>query len=213
MRSSDLGSSDTMSIAYTGNISAVGEHEELAGRSINWWGMAFFIASEALIFANLIASYLYLEIRNVNWKPPIDYIIPIIGTVFLLGSSIPIRFAGNAITKGNQRNLKLGLLATITLGALFLVGLGIEYYGAIFDHGFTPRSSLQGSCFYTLTGLHASHVFVGLIFLFVLLMRSLRGDFTAKNHWAIVAGEMYWHFVDGVWVFVLTVVYLLPLIR
>jgi acyl-coenzyme A synthetase/AMP-(fatty) acid ligase len=64
-----------------------------------------------------------------------------------------------------------------------------------------------------LTGLHASHVIVGLIILVVLLLRSLRGDFTAKKHWAIQAGEMYWHFVDGVWVFVLTVVYLLPLIR
>jgi cytochrome c oxidase subunit III len=202
-----------MSIAYTGEVSTVGEHEELAGRGINWWGMAFFIASEALIFANLIASYLYLEIRNGNWKPPIDYIIPIIGTFLLLGSSIPIRFAGNAITKGNQRNLRIGLGATITMGALFLVGLGIEYYGAIFDKNFTPSSSLQGSTFFTLTGLHASHVIVGLIFLFVLLMRSLRGDFTAKSHWAIVAGEMYWHFVDGVWVFVLTVVYLLPLFR
>jgi cytochrome c oxidase subunit III len=202
-----------MSIAYTGEVSTVGEHEELAGRGINWWGMAFFIASEALIFANLIASYLYLEIRNGNWKPPIDYIIPIIGTFLLLGSSIPIRFAGNAITKGNQRNLRIGLGATITMGALFLVGLGIEYYGAIFDKDFTPTSSLQGSTFFTLTGLHASHVIVGLIFLFVLLMRSLRGDFTTKNHWAVVAGEMYWHFVDGVWVFVLTVVYLLPLFR
>ncbi|HEX6110312.1 MAG TPA: cytochrome c oxidase subunit 3 [Ktedonobacteraceae bacterium] len=202
-----------MSIAYTGEVSTVGEHEELAGRGINWWGMAFFIASEALIFANLIASYLYLEIRNGNWRPPIDYIIPIIGTFLLLGSSIPIRFAGNAITKGNQRNLRIGLGATITMGALFLVGLGIEYYGAIFDKNFTPSSSLQGSTFFTLTGLHASHVIVGLIFLFVLLMRSLRGDFTAKSHWAIVAGEMYWHFVDGVWVFVLTVVYLLPLFR
>ena len=202
-----------MSIAYTGEVSASGEHEELAGRGINWWGMAFFIASEALIFANLIASYLYLEIRNGNWKPPVDYIIPIIGTFLLLGSSIPIRIAGSAITKGNQRNLKLGLGATILMGALFLVGLAIEYYGAIFDKNFTPSSSIQGSSFYTLTGLHASHVIVGLVFLFVLLMRSLRGDFTAKNHWALVAGELYWHFVDGVWVFVLTVVYLLPLIR
>jgi len=61
---------------------------------MNWWGMIFFIASEALIFANLIASYLYLEIRNANWRPPVDYIIPIIGTFLLLGSSIPIRIAG-----------------------------------------------------------------------------------------------------------------------
>jgi cytochrome c oxidase subunit III len=204
-----------MSSAYTGEVSASAEHEELAGRGINWWGMAFFIASEALIFANLFASYLYLEIRNpnINWKPDVNYIIPLIGTVLLLGSSIPIRIAGDAITKGNQRNLKLGLVTTIIMGALFLVGLVIEYTGAIFDKGFTPSSSIFGSSFFTLTGLHASHVIVGLVFLSVLLMRSLRGDFTAKNHWAIVAGEMYWHFVDSVWVFVLTVVYLLPLIR
>jgi len=202
-----------MSIAYTGEVSAAGEHEELAGGGINWWGMAFFIASEALIFANLIAAYLYLEIRNGNWRPPVDYIIPIIGTVLLLGSSIPIRFAGNAISKGNQRNLKLGLTFTILMGAAFLVGLGIEYYGAVVEHNFTPSTSLQGSCFYALTGLHASHVIVGLIFLSVVLMRSLRGDFTPKKHWAVVGGEMYWHFVDTVWVFVLTVVYLLPLIR
>src|SRR5215469_4091226 len=202
-----------MSIAYTGEASITGEHEELAGRSINWWGMAFFIASEALIFANLIASYLYLEIRNGNWRPPVDYIIPLIGTFLLLGSSIPVRVAGDSITKGNQRNLRLALLTTIIMGGLFLVGLAIEYTGAIFNEHFTPSSSIAGSSFYTLTGLHASHVMVGLIFLFVLLMRSLRGDFTPKKHWAIVAGEMYWHFVDGVWVFVLTVVYLLPLIR
>ena len=201
-----------MSIAYTGPVSASGEHEELAGGGINWWGMAFFIASEALIFANLIAAYLYLEIRNGNWRPPIDYIIPIVGSVLLFGSSIPIRFAGDAISKGNQRNLKLGLTFTILMGAGFLVGLFIEYYGAIADH-FTPSSSLQGSSFFALTGLHASHVIVGLIFLFVVLLRSLRGDFTPKKHWAVIAGEMYWHFVDGVWLFVLTVVYLLPLIR
>jgi cytochrome c oxidase subunit III len=202
-----------MSIAYTGETSAAGEHEELAGRGINWWGMAFFIASEALIFANLIAAYLYLEIRNGNWRPPIDYIIPIIGSVLLFGSSIPIRFAGDAITKGNQRNLKIGLIATILMGAGFLVGLGIEYYGAIFDHNFTPSSSIFGSSFFALTGLHASHVIVGLIFLIVVLIRSIRGDFTPKNHWAVVAGELYWHFVDSVWLFVLTIVYILPLLR
>ncbi len=202
-----------MSIAYTGEVSASGEHEELAGGGINWWGMAFFIASEALIFANLIAAYLYLEIRNGNWKPPVEYVIPIIGSVLLFGSSIPIRFAGDAISKGNQRNLRLGLTLTILMGAGFLVGLFIEYYGAIVDHNFTPSSSLRGSCFYALTGLHASHVIVGLIFLFVVLLRSIRGDFTPRKHWAVVAGEMYWHFVDVVWLFVLSVVYLLPLIR
>lgn len=202
-----------MSIAYPGEANAAVEHEELAGRGINWWGMAFFIASEALIFANLIAAYLYLEIRNGNWRPPVDYIIPIIGSVLLFGSSIPIRFAGNAITKGNQRNLRIGLIATILMGAGFLVGLGLEYYGAIHDHNFTPSSSIFGSSFFALTGLHASHVIVGLIILIVVLIRSIRGDFTPKNHWAIVAGELYWHFVDSVWLFVLTIVYILPLLR
>ena len=201
-----------MSVARGEQVRAEEEHEELTGRGINWWGMIFFISSEALIFANLIASYLYLEIRNGSWQLPTDLTYPLINTFILLGSSIPIRVAGAGIASGNQRNLKLGLSLTILMGAAFLGGQVYEYSN-LFGQHFTPQATIFGSSFFTLTGFHGLHVTIGLIFLIIVLLRSLRGDFTAKKHWAAQAGEMYWHFVDGVWVFVFSIVYLLPLLR
>lgn len=200
-----------MSVARGEQLEALEEHEQ-EGRSINWWGMVFFITSEALIFANFIAAYLYLEIRNNSWHLPTDLTYPLINTAILLGSSIPIRIAGAGILKGNQRNLKLGLTLTILMGATFLGGQAYEYTG-LFGKNFTPQSTIFGSAFFMLTGFHGLHVTVGLIFLIIVLLRSLRGDFTAKQHFAVQAGEMYWHFVDGVWIFVFSLVYLLPLIR
>ncbi len=201
-----------MSVAHGEQVRAEEEHEELTGRGINWWGMIFFITSEALIFANLIAAYLYLEIRNGSWQLPTDLTYPLINTFILLGSSIPIRVAGAGIAAGNQRNLKLGLSLTILMGAAFLGGQVYEYSN-LFGQHFTPQATIFGSSFFTLTGFHGLHVTIGLIFLIIVLLRSLRGDFTAKKHWAAQAGEMYWHFVDGVWVFVFSIVYLLPLLR
>src|SRR5437588_2633665 len=136
-------------------ITGAAEHE-IAGRSLNWWGMIFFIASEALIFANLIAAYLYLEIRGnsttMPWRLPngehLDYIYPLINTFILLASSIPVRIAGAAIAKGNQRNLKLGLLGTIILGSVFLGGQLFEYT-SLFGSNFNPQFNIFGSSFFT----------------------------------------------------------------
>ena len=209
-----------MSVAHGEQLGTLEEHgEEPEGRSINWWGMIFFITSEALIFANFIAAYLYLEIRTGNWKLPTELTYPLINTFILLGSSIPVRIAGAGIAKGNQRNLKLGLSLTILMGAAFLGGQVYEYSG-LFGQNFTPQSNniaglpaVFGSAFFTLTGFHGLHVTIGLIILLIVLLRSLRGDFTAKKHFAVQAAEMYWHFVDGVWVAVFSLVYLLPLLR
>jgi heme/copper-type cytochrome/quinol oxidase subunit 3 len=207
-----------MSVAHGEQIGTLEEHEGAPERGINWWGMIFFIASEALIFANLIAAYLYLEIRNGSWPVPAEMILPIINTFVLLGSSIPARIAGASIARGNQRNFKLALFITILMGTYFLGGQIYEYSG-LFGKHFTPQTSVpgeaavSGSAFFTLTGFHGLHVTIGLIFLLIVWLRGLRGDFTAKKHWAAQAGEMYWHFVDGVWVVVFSTVYLLPLIR
>lgn len=196
-------------------IEPVTEHEA-GGRSIGWWGMMFFITSEALIFANLIAAYLYLEIRNGSWRLPngnhLDVIYPAVNTVILLSSSIPVRLAGAGIARGNQRNLVLGLLGAFTLGAIFLGGQIYEYTN-LFAQNFNPQYQTFGSAFFTLTGFHGLHVTIGLLFLLTVLIRSIRGDFTAKKHFGVQAAEMYWHFVDFVWVFVFSTVYLLPLIR
>ncbi len=202
-----------MSVARGERTTTVEEHGEAGGRSINWWGMIFFIASEALIFANIIASFLYLEIRNGSWQVPTELLVPVINTAILLGSSFPIHYlAGAGIARGNQRNLRLGLFLTMLMGAIFLGGQLYEYSG-LFGNNFTPQASVFASSFFTLTGFHGLHVTIGLIFLLIVWLRALHGDFTAKKHWAVQAGEMYWHFVDGVWVVVFTTVYLLPLIR
>ena len=201
-----------MSLAHGEQVGTIEEHGNEGGRSMNWWGMIFFISSEALIFANFIAAYLYLEIRNGNWQLPTELTYPLINTFILLASSIPARFAGAAIVKGNQRNLKIGLFFTALMGAIFLGGQAYEYTG-LFGNHFTPSATIFGSSFFMLTGFHGLHVTVGVLFLVICLLRSLRGDFTAKNHFAVQAAEMYWHFVDGVWIFVFSLVYLLPLIR
>jgi len=205
-----------MSTAHGEQVRIIEEHVEV-GRGINWWGMIFFITSEALIFANLIASYLYLEIRGGSWLLPsgehLDWRYPLFNTFVLLGSSVPIRLlAGAGIAKGNKRNLVIGLGLTIFMGAFFLGGQIVEYI-LLGGEGFSLQKGVCGSAFFTLTGFHGLHVTVGLIFLTICFIRALRGDFTQKKHFAVEAGEMYWHFVDIAWIFVFSVVYLLPLLR
>ena len=196
-------------------ITAAAEHE-VAGRSLGWWGMIFFITSEALIFANLIAAYLYLEIRKGSWTLPsgnhLDVAYPAFNTIILLSSSIPAILARRGIAKGNRRQLVLGLLGAIILGSIFLGGQIYEYTN-LFAENFTPQYQTFGSAFFTLTGFHGLHVTVGIIFLLIVFIRCLRGDFTPRRYFGVEAAEMYWHFVDLVWIFVFSTVYLLPLIR
>ena len=206
-----------MSAAHGEQVRVLEEHGVEVGRGINWWGMIFFIASEALIFANFIATYLYLEIRDGGkWTLPngelLDWKYPAVNTVILLGSSIPAIWARRGIVKGNQRQLVLGLLGTIILGTIFLGGQVYEYSN-LFSQGFTISYKTFGSSFFLLTGFHGLHVTVGVIFLVICLIRALRGDFSAQKHFVVEAGEMYWHFVDIVWIFVFSTVYLLPLLH
>lgn len=203
-----------MSVAHGEHLEALEEQGTGTGRSMAWWGMMLFIASEALIFANFIAAYLYLEIRNWSngaWHLPSDITYPLINTIILICSSIPAHIAGRGIAKGNQRQLKLGLFFAILMGVIFLAGQVYEYSG-LFGNNFTPQATIFGSAFFTLTGFHGLHVTVGAIFLLICLIRSMRGDFTAKHHFAVQAAEMYWHFVDIVWIIVFSLIYLAPLV-
>jgi len=203
-----------MSVAHGEQVRVLEEHGEQKGRSLEWWGMVFFICSEALIFANFIAAYLYLEIRNGGGWRLDNIVFPAINTVILLSSSAFVHYAGTGIRKGDQRQLRIGLFGTIILGAIFLGGQVYEYSNLI-GEGFTLSSTKQGpfgSAFFTLTGFHGFHVTIGVLFLLICLVRSYNGHFSQKKHFAVEAAELYWHFVDGVWVFVFSVVYLLPLV-
>jgi cytochrome c oxidase subunit III len=206
-----------MSVAHGEQLRALEEHGTVS-HGLNWWGMVFFIASEALIFANLIAAYLYLEIRGLQipdglWLLPsgehLPIAFPILNTVFLLASSFPAIYARRSIVKGNQKGLVMGLTGAIILGVIFLGGQAFEY-STLFHEGFTLGYKTFGSAFFLLTGFHGLHVTIGVIILIICLIRAVRGDFSANKHFAVEAGEMYWHFVDGVWIVVFSTVYLLP---
>ncbi len=205
-----------MGVVHGEQVRAMEEHGATTGRSLEWWGMVFFIASEGLIFANLIAAYLYLDIRSGGFHLPsgehLSWVYPLINTIILLGSSGPVILARQGITKGNQRQLAWGLIGTVIMGLIFLGGQVYEYI-SLYGEGFTVGFKSFGSAFFTLTGFHGLHVTIGVLFLFIVYLRSLRGDFTAKKHFAVEAAELYWHFVDGVWIIVFSTVYLLPLLR
>jgi heme/copper-type cytochrome/quinol oxidase subunit 3 len=205
-----------MSVAHGEQVRILEDHGQESGRSMNWWGMVFFISSEALIFANLIAAYLYLEIRNSGteiWRMD-NIVYPAINTVILLSSSGAVHMASLGIRKGNRKQLIIGLAVTIILAIAFLSGQAYEYISLIFAaKPFTLSSSIFGSAFFTLTGFHGLHVTIGAIFLTICLIRATRGHFSKEKHFAVEAAVMYWHFVDVVWVFVFTLVYLVPLLR
>jgi cytochrome c oxidase subunit 3/cytochrome o ubiquinol oxidase subunit 3 len=101
------------------------------------------------------------------------------------------------------------LAATVLLGAIFLAGTAREWYELIYDDGLTIKTNLFGTTFYSLVGLHATHVIVGLLMLSLALLFSLRGQVTSKHADRLEVLSLYWHFVDGVWVVVFLVVYVL----
>jgi cytochrome c oxidase subunit 3 len=185
------------------------EQAHAVARPIGWYGMVFFIASEAVFFANLIASYLYLRLRSTGaWPPPGEHVefnmlLVSINTVILLGSSFPMHFAGRAAARGQKGRLSLFLGLTILMGSTFLSIQAYEYTHSSFG----PGSGIFGSSFFTLTGFHGAHVTVGALILLVCFFRSLRGDFSAQRHFAVQAAEMYWHFVDAVWIFLFSILY------
>lgn len=178
-------------------------------RSVNRLGMLIFIMSEAVLFANLIAGYLYLRFSQPQWPPEgtphLDLVFPAINTVILIASGLPMHWAHKAAEKGNRQHLNYGLALTILLGGIFIAGQGWEYLHA----GFAPSTNIFGSTFFTLTGFHGAHVIVGLTFLVVTFILALRGRFSAERHFPIEAAALYWHFVDAVWVVLFAVLYVL----
>jgi cytochrome c oxidase subunit 3/cytochrome o ubiquinol oxidase subunit 3 len=135
--------------------------------------------------------------------------LPILGTICLLSSSFTVHFAVSALRKNNIRNCTLGLAATVLLGAVFLMTTAREWYHLIYDFGLTIRTNLFGTTFYSLVGLHATHVVIGVIMLTVALALSLSGRVEQEHAERLEVLSLYWHFVDGVWVVVFLVVYVL----
>jgi heme/copper-type cytochrome/quinol oxidase subunit 3 len=183
--------------------------------NFGWWGMMLFIAAEATVFALLLVSYFYLRFRAGPVWPPDGIENPklklvSIMTVILWSSSLPVHLAHSAIKKGDTKKLRAFLATGFVLGATFLVLQVAKEYPDIARHEFTPRTDAYGSMFFTITGLHGAHVFVGLLMNAWVQMRAWQGAFDRHRHVSVQNFVLYWHFVDVVWLFVLLTLYISP---
>jgi len=173
-------------------------------------GMLLFIASEVMFFGGLFATYFNARAASADhWGPPggghLDLPLAAVLTAILVASSFTMQFGVWAIRRGDQGKLRLWTGITLGLGILFLAGQLYDYS----QLGFGVSDGVFGTVFYTLTGFHGAHVFGGAVGLTIVLARTMRGQFTARNHVAVEAVSMYWHFVDVVWIFVFSTIYLL----
>lgn len=173
-------------------------------------GMSCLILAEAAIFLIFVVAYVYYIGKSLSGPTPQEVLtLPLLTTICLLSSSLTVHFAVSAIRAGKRRLCSVWLAATLLLGGIFLGGTAHEWYHLIYHDGLTIRTNLFGSTFYSLVGLHATHVIVGLFMLALALIFSLRGAVTSKHTDRLEVLSLYWHFVDGVWVVVFLVVYVL----
>lgn len=180
----------------------------------NKLGMGLFLISESAFFVFLILAYVYFRYSVKAGPTAANSLDPAktgIFTIFLFASSLTIWLAERSLRAGRQARLHFWLFVTIVFGAVFLVGQGMEYL-RLYRVDVTVSRNLFGTTFFTLTGFHGLHVFLGLIALTVLLGLSLAGQFRAPRSAAVETVAMYWHFVDGVWVVLFAVIYLWALL-
>ena len=133
--------------------------------------------------------------------------IPAINTLILLTSGVTVTWAHWGLKKNNRSQLILGLFMTVALGALFVGLQAFEYHHAYSEMNLKLTTGAYGSTFFMLTGFHGLHVTIGAIMLLVMLLRSIKGHFSAEHHFAFEAAAWYWHFVDVVWLGLFIFVY------
>lgn len=176
----------------------------------NRLGMVCFIASESVFFVFLILAYVYYHLLGTTGPTATTTLDPVktgIYSVFLLSSSATIWWAGRSLARKNHTGLIGGLTATVVLGGIFLFGQAQEYLHLLNDQ-VTISRNLFGTTFFTLTGFHGLHVFVGLLAITILAGLAVLGDFKGPHSSAVETITLYWHFVDVVWVIIFAIVYL-----
>jgi cytochrome c oxidase subunit 3/cytochrome o ubiquinol oxidase subunit 3 len=173
-------------------------------------GITCLIVAEAAIFIIFVVAYVYYIGKSLSGPTPQQVLkLPVLTTVCLLSSSITVHFAVSSLYRSKRVLCSVWLAATVLLGTIFLVGTAREWYQLIYHDGLTIQTNLFGTTFYSLVGLHATHVIIGLFMLSIALLFSLRGQITEKHADRLEVLSLYWHFVDAVWVVVFLVVYVL----
>ena len=172
-------------------------------------GMLLFIISEVMLFGAFFTAYFFIRVvGEADWPAQGEHLpvaIAGVNTAILLSSSFTMHWTLEAVRNENRRALKVGILTTFLLGLTFLT-IQVNEYVHI---GFSPADNAQGTIFYGLTGLHGAHVFVGLTLLAMVMVRSFRGHYSAKEHRGVEVPGIYWHFVDIMWIFVFSTLYVL----
>jgi cytochrome c oxidase subunit 3 len=189
----------------------------VAGARLEWnppdrgrVAMFSLIAAEAAIFTIFVVAYLFYVGKSLTGPTPKDVLsIPIFYTICLLSSSLTIHLAAKCLRQDSVLLFGTLWLATITLGAAFLYGTGTEWYRLIYKEGFTISTNLFGTTYYSLVGLHAFHVVVGLLTLTIVMVFTMTRSVRSEHAERIDVLSLYWHFVDVVWIVVFTVVYVI----
>jgi heme/copper-type cytochrome/quinol oxidase subunit 3 len=190
-------------------------HETNLGVTNAKLGFWMFLASEALFFGAFISTYFLYRGRdqlfNGGPTPKELYEIPFTSctSFILLMSSLTMVLALAAIQRGDHRRFRIWILATALFGLTFIGGQVFEFT-QFYREGLSLSKNLFGSTFFTLTGLHGAHVTVGIIWLLSLYARSMQGRLSSEHSEAVEIAGLYWHFVDVVWIFIFTAVYLVP---
>ncbi len=185
------------------------------GPNLVRFGMLTFLASEAMLFAGLICGYIVLRSgAGAGWrmpealKNPATILQTSVATAMLLGSSFTLHFGEVRLLRG-QKGGRLLLLATVILGGLFL-GNQVREWTNLYHEGFWFNTAgIMGSSFFVLTGFHGVHVAIGALMLLIVTARAALGLTTPEKHAFMECSSLYWHFVDIVWVFLFTILYIL----
>ncbi|HUJ40969.1 MAG TPA: cytochrome c oxidase subunit 3 [Candidatus Acidoferrales bacterium] len=172
-------------------------------------GMATLIVAESAIFLIFVVAYLFYIGKSISGPTPREVLeMPIFASICLLSSSLTIHYALAALRKAQIGMFTALWFATFALGAIFIVATGLEWRHLIYEKGLTISTNLFGTTYYSLVGLHAFHVCVGLLGLLLGLLFALMGKVQAQHSEKAEVFSLYWHFVDAVWVVVFTVVYI-----
>lgn len=173
-------------------------------------GMLCLIAAESAIFTIFVVAYIFYVGKSLSGPTPREVLeLPIFASICLLSSSLTIHVAIAALRKANLGAFRLWWFLTLALGSIFLIATAREWHHLIYDKGFTISTNLAGTTYYSLVGLHAFHVTVGLVGLLTILLLALFGKVQEEHAKNVDTFAMYWHFVDAVWVVVFTVVYII----
>ncbi|MEO8813138.1 MAG: cytochrome c oxidase subunit 3 [Caulobacteraceae bacterium] len=191
---------------YGGEVLPVGSRRR---NGVGWWGVLCLIATEGSVFVYLLFGYYYFAAQHgAGWLPSTHPSLKLSGpcTIDLVLSSLVIWWAEGGAKKGDRVRHLVGTGVTILMGVLFLVLELWEWSGKTFS----AESGSYGSLFFTITGFHMAHVFVGIIMLSVVFAWSAAGFFNPRRHQPVTIAATYWHFVDVVWIAVFSTLYLTP---